>query len=200
MLRFADLSVTPPGGKYPYTQLPETGFRFAEIDFESLLRVVKDHRKANSIPIGSNFRAEIEDASAREILQLFPNYEGVIDETGTRAISKGRGIDLSDIRSFLNVMSGWLAKGLQFVDQSEAERRADICVRCPMNVDIPACFGCSGVTATVAAIKGNHSTSKDDRLRVCGACKCNLQTKVFFPKDVLKRDGVEYPSNCWLSE
>lgn len=199
MLRYADRTVTPPGGAYVFTQL-ESGFRFRQVAFLDLVKEIKDHRKANNFPLGPNFEADVEDASCREMLQMFPNYEGCLDETGGRAAYKGRSWSLSDVRHFLNVMAAWISKGAQFVPQEEAERRAHICIGCPENVQLAACLGCSGVSSAVSAIKGSRHTSVDDRLRTCNACGCQLAVKCWMPKEALKRDGVEYPPHCWVPE
>jgi hypothetical protein len=199
MLRYSDKTLTPPGGGYPYRQ-PESGFPFKQVSFSDLVKEVKDHRKANNFPIGPNFEAEVEDASCRELLQMFPNYEGCLDETGDKAVYKGRKWGLADVRHFLNTMSGWIAKGAKFVSQEEANRRAEICSRCPMNVQLAECLGCSNVSGMVNTIRGSRRTSVEDRLRTCSGCGCQLAVKVWMPKDVMQRDGVEYHPSCWMLE
>lgn len=199
MLRYSDTKITPPGGAFFYSQL-ESGFRFKQIAFSDLIKEVKDHRKANNFPIGPNFEAEVEDASCRELIQMFPDYRGCVDETGDTAVYKGRKWGLADVRHFLNTMASWISKGAKFVEQDEANRRAEICSRCPMNVQLAGCLGCSGVANMVQSIKGARRTPYDDRLRTCGACACQLSAKIWLDKEVMRRDGVEYHPDCWMIE
>lgn len=199
MLKYADLSITPPGGRYPATEL-QTGFRFAEIDFESLLKVIKAHRNANNIPIGVNFRNEIEDASCKELLQMFPDFRGVVDDTGGRAIMPGRKWQLADVQNFLTTVTKFFVGGMKLVSQEEANRRAEICTHCPLNQQMPECLGCQGVTGTIQALRKGKTTPYDENLRICHACGCDLKTKIFLEKDIMEREGVEWAEKCWMRD
>ena len=74
MLRYKDPNTTPPGGRFPYTE-SQTGYSFREITLQNLIRVVKNHRIGNSLPIGVNINAEIEDASCRELMEKYPDFK-----------------------------------------------------------------------------------------------------------------------------
>ncbi len=199
MLRFLDKTITPPNNGFPYRQ-PETGFLFKQIAFSDLLTEVRDHRKGNNLPIGPNFEGEVEDGSCRLLLEAFPEYQGCVTENGSRAYAPGRKWNLADVRSFLHTIQGLATSGDKFVSQEEAERRAEICARCPMNRDIPECWTCGGVTALIRTIKGDRNTSRDNDLKVCNSCGCDIKTKVFINKDLMKRDDVTWNPTCWMLE
>lgn len=199
MLRFTDLTISPPGGRFPYTQ-QENGFKFSELDFEALLRVVKEHRKANNIPISGNYRAEIEDACCREILEHYANYEGVVTEDGRRAFPERGGLTLDDVKNFLSFVSKWISSGGKFVEQQEADRRALICLQCPKRTDLAVCWSCRGVTALIDSLKGNRHAAEEGKLKICGACKCDLKTKVWVDKEPMKRDDVQWWNKCWMRD
>jgi len=196
MLKFTDRTTTPPGGAYPYVR-SESGMRFRQIAFTDLLKEVKDHCAANGYPIGINFEAEVEDASCRELLRLYPNFEGCRQEDGSRPFTPGRKWHLADVRSFLNTMGRLVNSEEKFVSQEEAERRANICIRCPKNQDMAECWGCSGIAGMIRSVKGSRSTSIDNNLKICDCCGCDLKTKIWIRKDILFRDDVDWPSFCW---
>lgn len=197
MFRFTDLTFSPPGGRFPYLQ-QETGFRFAELDFESLLKVVKAHRDANNLPIGTNFRYEVMDECCRELLSTYPNWTGAIDDEGRAAILPGRKWNLEDVKGFLTTVTKFFMSGGSLVAQEEANRRADICTRCPKNADMAECWSCRGVTGIIQNLRKGKTTPSDDRLKICMACGCDLKTKVWLEKDVMQREGVVYDPKCWM--
>lgn len=199
MYRFTDPAESPPGNGFPYLQ-QENGFNLKAPTLRNLAEQVKAHRRANNIPIGVNIDAEVEDNSCREILKLYPNYTGCSDDSGQQPFRQSRFTVISQVLDFLKTCAVWIAKGCQFVDQEEANRRAQICAGCPKNRDVGQCIPCAS-KSLLAGIKGSRSTLYDDKLKVCEACGCWLPVKVWFPKEVMKRDGVEYEKGiCWMLE
>lgn len=199
MLHFLDKRVTPPGNGYVYTQT-ETGQRLRAVSFDLLLKMVEEHRNANNIPMGILWKQEVESQCCKEIISLHPDYKGCVDEMGHEGKYEGRIWSLDDIRRFLQFVITWLAKGGKFVEQAEANRRADMCASCPKNRDVGGCAGCNGIKRLVGAIKGNRHTHRDNDLRVCHACGCWLETKVWIPKDAMNPEDAPYVENCWMRE
>jgi hypothetical protein len=99
------------------------------------------------------------------------------------------------------------------VDRALAETRAQVCLACPKNDvagGLPAYFlesTANGMLSLLGALKDlDVSTSVDDKLGVCKACKCPTRAKVFVPLEVivanmpapiwpeLQREGTP----CWI--
>lgn len=196
MLRFTDPNTSPPGGNYLYTQL-ETSYELKSPSLTALLKQIRAHRVANNIPIGVAINQEIENACCKELLARYPNYNGCVDSNDQTPF-RGK-MNISHVFDFLKTAAVWLAKGAKFVDQAEANRRAEICLGCPKNSDIGNCIPC-GAGSLLKSIKGG-STLLDDKLHVCGACGCYLPAKIWFPKEVMTREGVTYQvGRCWMLE
>jgi hypothetical protein len=103
----------------------------------------------------------------------------------------------------------WLGSGGKPVDGALAEKRAQVCARCPRNDggDIKAYF-----TEPIAdkirvqlEMKGDLQlrTSVEDRLTVCSACDCPLKLKVFVPLDyILEHTSADTKTRldplCWI--
>jgi hypothetical protein len=91
--------------------------------------------------------------------------------------------------------------GTAYVPQEEAERRALICSRCYLNVNVEGCGACH---KAVAEVTKDRKTKLDYMLRACAACKCLLKAKVHFPMETLDSEaqGVQelYPDFCWLKK
>ena len=93
-----------------------------------------------------------------------------------------------------------------YVPLSEANRRAQICLHCPLNVHREGeakreKFENDKMKAAV----GGRSTSHDARLRSCGVCTCPLKPKVHLALEIArtgygKRELDQFPHYCWMVE
>lgn len=105
------------------------------------------------------------------------------------------------------VVLDWLTNGGQPVEQSLANRRAEICVACPMNED-----GDWYTTAPAQLIKATLESRKDlkletpstPKLKSCKVCRCLMALKVFVPLHHIVEHTkpevmAEFPSNCWIA-
>jgi hypothetical protein len=101
---------------------------------------------------------------------------------------------------WVKAMFRWARKGLKLVSNEEAERRAEICARCPKQVETPSlCWGCHGVAGLIPLIKGTRKTAWDSQLKTCGICGCYNNVAVHLPLDTV--DGsLEYPVHCWKAK
>jgi hypothetical protein len=88
-------TTVPPAPGFSYVQ-PETGRHIAAPNWRALLSEIIAHRKANSLPIGSDFEAEIQDFICRHI----PDTRAHCHERGkpaqaayTGGVSAGTGYD-----------------------------------------------------------------------------------------------------------
>jgi len=196
MLRFTDPNITPPGGNFVYKQA-ETSWEFKDPSLNRLIKQVKVHRIANSIPIGVETNQEIEDASCREILEKYPNYSGCTDQNNTKIGNQS--IGLSEVISWGQAMIQLGING--FAPPEEAERRASICAVCPKNKAVQGCFGCRGATAIMDKLRGSRRTKYDSRLEVCEACSCVIRSLVHFPDEAIDKshsDDLPYAPTCWI--
>lgn len=100
----------------------------------------------------------------------------------------------------LKTFTQWIAGGCKYVSQKEADRRALVCSRCYLNVNIEGCSGCQQL---VQEAIGDKKSKYDPALRSCAACKCFLRAKIHFPLKILDKSGVDqqlYPEFCWLKK
>lgn len=105
----------------------------------------------------------------------------------------------------------WIDSGEPAVAQEEAERRASVCVACPLNgqgglekfFTVPAA---EAIRRQFSKIEGRQlATSQDDKLGICDACFCPMKLKVFTPMKFVKAhltdaviDELCKGNNCWI--
>lgn len=155
----------------PLTKYPLTGTMFDNL----YMRAVA-YRKANSIPIGLDFEQEIED----EVCRRYPNECEVNRRTlGIPSIAPG----LYDVVRGSMAMVNHKIDGGQLVSQEEANRRAEICYRCPLRsqMTLPCSRCVSALENVVGWITQHRSTPFDEKLSACGICKCFLSASVWLP-------------------
>jgi hypothetical protein len=106
----------------------------------------------------------------------------------------------------VRVLSDWIGDGGIVVAQEDAQKRADVCISCPLNQKS------NTVSDKVAAnIKRQRELKSQLELRVtgekslytCQACLCNLPLKVWIPTQNLKLGEnketlSKYDANCWM--
>lgn len=107
------------------------------------------------------------------------------------------------------VLVEWIASGAEAVPAEQANKRAEICVVCPLNEkgDFSRWFTkpVSEAIRTTLNLRRrmNFSTPSDDKLNICAACLCPLRLKVhlplakFFDKMTPEsKDALD--SKCWI--
>ena len=183
----------PPGGWY-YT-VEQTGLKITGNSARTLMRRVKEHMVANSLPLPDNFQAWFEDAVCRQ-MDLGRPFCGQTPKNPP--LGGVKHLSLALVERFIRTVTLTI-KGRKLVPQEEAERRAAICVECPMNTTIGGCRSCYAIAKPLKALLGSRATvAKPD---VCGICGCSGELKPFVPNKVLDQaeigHGLEYPPNCW---
>jgi len=111
-----------------------------------------------------------------------------------------RKLTLQDVHRFMNSAIGWARRGGKLIEQSEADRRAAICLRCEHNVEVEGCYGCSGIRNFVHGVVGDRQVKGEDQLQQCEICGCNNATKVWLPLDAIDNSALRYPHWCWQNE
>lgn len=163
--------------------------------------------------------AKVERILRANKMDVPPNLADIIEDQIARRIpNAGRRPSLaaSIIRSSAAIISGTqtlLALTMRrssekrFVEQEEAERRAEVCLTmndgkaCPYNRK-DACFGCDGIYTLVKIWFRGKKTTKDDRLFACNVCGCLNSAQVHVQSDILLAGtkpviAAQYPLGCW---
>jgi len=93
------------------------------------------------------------------------------------------------------------------VDQPEAQRRADICIKCPMKSATSDCMACGGAGVVARQVgdihrmmKGKTVVPKSVKTLYCGICNCSLSLLVVTKISGLssKLDNPGRPDECWM--
>lgn len=111
--------------------------------------------------------------------------------------------------SGMMLMKDWLGAGLKPVEKELAEKRASICVVCPLNQPSNLMQRMDAVVArkikTLMEIKNDLDlkTSFDSQLKTCSACDCLNELKIWTPLDlILKNTSADVmgklDAKCWV--
>lgn len=103
-------------------------------------------------------------------------------------------------------ITAWLNGGADTVSKADAQRRADVCLKCPMNQP-----GGKVSDAIAAAIRKQVELKNHLQLRVdgekslmtCTGCGCVLKLKIWIPIDKLgldKEELAKFDSCCWMRD
>jgi hypothetical protein len=189
---FINKSVVPPGD-FVYVE-PSSGIRFRTRSWNTMVLEVREHRIANGVLLSPGWEDELESDVCKN---YGPETCKFVDSTPDNG---PRSIHVSDVKNFLRVLGSWMTSGTGYVEQEEAERRAEICAACPKNQTIEGCTACSNLVGTISAILGSRATKYDVVLKGCAVCSCSNQAQVHIPLDVLKKgvtQNMEFPDHCW---
>lgn len=102
-------------------------------------------------------------------------------------------------------ITDWLGSGGRVAEREEAQARADICLKCPMNDT-----GASIATPLALGIKRMLELKNQSKLRVigekslglCGACGCVLRLQVWqegsmVAAQLTEEEKLQLPEYCW---
>lgn len=104
----------------------------------------------------------------------------------------------------MRILLEWTATSGELVDREVAQRRADICARCPLNVKDWQ------VTEAVADAIRSHvglkqhlglTLANEDELHTCSACGCVNRLKVWLPEQFIQPNEdmrARLHKDCWL--
>lgn len=89
-----------------------------------------------------------------------------------------------------------------FTTQTEAERRAAICVTCPKNEQVDKGKIDKAEDELVAKRLEGRTTPVDAKLHTCTACTCQITTIVHMMPDILLAGARakffrDHPAHCW---
>lgn len=107
-------------------------------------------------------------------------------------------LGFSEIVRWVKAMYQFAANNnFELVSQEEAERRAEICAKCPIQISTSGCWGCKGIAGLLPRIAGARKTSFDPQLKACGVCGCYNGVSVHLPLDVQQDSNLNFPDYCW---
>lgn len=196
MKRLLQGNRVPYGGEYRINR-PDLGMVGTGYIFDVLLESVRSYRKANGIPIGLGFVDEVEKVICEQMPDECEEHNGKMPL---------RKRTLSDIIAGSRVMLSHWWNGRKLVTREESERRARICVSCPMNQTfVKSCTGiCPELKQVVTSIVDAQGTQYDINLHSCQICGCYLSAAIWVPLDVQlnplpeeQKEQFENVPNCW---
>ena len=194
MLTWANKNRTPLGGWRYY--VPETDTMVYGPHWGALLANVTAHLDANQIAYDPNIERRVELYMCSEV------PDGCSDVPESEV--KPKKMTVGDVLRFTAMIGADMLNGRKRVDKEEANRRADICVRCPDNIDPDGCTSCNRgrMEKMVEKLTGAIATKKDSQLKSCRHCGCINKAQVWFPLDILQRFtntevNKALPSTCW---
>jgi hypothetical protein len=181
----------PDGFRYIF---PEDGWVCHAWTYNDWIAFAKAHLVANSLPVPDDLEASMQN----QLCQTLPPGWCDYDDPNRPRVSTS--IDWNDLQTGLTTFAKWVQSGFQTVSQDEADRRALICSRCYLNVNVQGCAACGKAVETVTR---NKKSKYDFALRSCAVCKCFLRAKIHFPISTLDTQSTNqqlYPSSCWLKK
>lgn len=190
---------SPPGG-WKYT-VPQTGVTITDGWFRGLWKKVQSHYAANGIEVGDDFREIVEHGACCETR---PPGSWCSKRKPKPVAGKHPALTLIRVNRFLATM--WqVIRRREFVSQEEAERRAAICLACPLATgEIGGCKSCASLLKKVDELVSSCGSLFPEDKRVCGACGCYLPVKCLISNKTLdKAEGSERPAyapGCWRLE
>lgn len=171
--------VCPPDG-FRYTHR-ETGHTSTAMDWFTWQDKIREHRKANNLPVISEA-----DADAQLCLQLAPEW--CAHSENNRSWVNTR-LSFGDIAAGVLAYARLALSGFKTVEQSEANRRARICAGCYLLVAPQGCGVCSQMANLITGDVAQKKTDYDAALgmKACAACRCPVKSLVHFPMEELDR-------------
>jgi len=172
LLKFSN--TTPPGG-WLYKQ-PETLFEMKAENAEALLNLVVAHRNFKGLT--PTDRETVWKEIQRQICTRLGlrecKSEGKDDPWKPQDGSKPL-ITMDGMIAFSKAALKFVASGGELAPMEEVQRRAEICLRCPMNQPVVGC-SCNIFYKLIEA--SVPKARRIDGLNLCMACSCSLQAKI----------------------
>jgi hypothetical protein len=185
----------PPGPAYYRYVFPEDGYECTAMTYVDWVANARLHLQANNREVPDDLEALMQN----QLCQTLPPGWCMYDDPSRPRPSVN--LTFNDVAAGVKTFSRWILGGAKYVPQAEAERRAEICSRCYLNVNVSGCSGCQEIVKDVVR---NKKTKLDAVLRACAVCKCLLAAKVHFPIETLDTENKKvqsmYPGFCWLNK
>lgn len=198
MQKLLNTSEVPPDG-YRFFQ-SETRMTIRAPDYDNLFALVRKHRKANNIPFGPFWEAEVEDQLCQQLPSGFCKEE---QSAASRRNVFSR-VQWQEVLHGTQTIASWASHGFKHVDQALADSRSSVCARCYYNVQVGGlCGGCTHLANLAAKFTGGRRTASEPFLKACAVCKCSLSVKVWVPIEDISAGTTDaqlsqFPDFCWI--
>ena len=196
MRRLRDRTIVPPTS-FRYTH--ETGYTTVASTYADWVSSTKDHFRANDLPVPLDLEAQMNE----QLCGILPPTWCDRDPGDVKWVDTHFG--WNDFVDGMKAFGRWAVGGVTFVEQEEADRRAAICVSCPLNVNITGCAACHKMATAITGDVAKKHSAYDDYLRACAICHCALKAMVWFPIDTLQSNETPErqtlrPDFCWVKQ
>jgi hypothetical protein len=198
-MRLKSRGIIPHGGYFHIVD-PLTGVKVSAVHWDHLVSQVIAERKANGAAVGTELEDEIDSWAAAS----HPLEAMAVDER----FPKRRTLNLDDIVRGTKTILAFKLAGSPLVSDEEAERRSEICLRCPLNLGwAQHCSICEGLSAVVQTAIGAKKTRNGQGLAACNICQCSNKAQIWMPLEILNqaltdemRQDFQFAKeawNCW---
>jgi len=113
-------------------------------------------------------------------------------------------VSVESVKSFIRFV---IKRGMNssYVEPEEAERRAEICRRCPKRGPMSGCTACRAAAESLVKPPNHHldfGTRYNQKVAACSACGCYLDLKCWIPADQLadEVDKHDWSDICWMRQ
>ncbi len=187
----------PPGG-WRYT-VEQTGVEIKAASARTLRTRIKQHLKANSLPVPEDFEAWANDAICQQSGLGSPFCGGVV----AKPDGKMPHLSLAMASRFIRTVIGVIISR-KLVSREEAERRVAICNACPLASSIGGCRSCVSAFRQIERALAKCPITTSPEKEFCGSCGCLTRLHVLVPNSTLDRAMGEkrppYHADCWRLE
>ncbi len=197
MRRLKDKTLVPPTS-FRYTH--ETGYTTVASTYADWVVMVKDHRRANNLPIPLDMEAQMNEQLCGLIPPTWCDRDAG-DVSSWVDVNFG----WSDFIDGMKAFGRWMLDDTPVVEQKEADRRAAICVSCPLNVNVAGCSTCHKLASAITGAVAKKTSAYEDNLRACAICRCALKAMVWFPMNNIQHNETAEqqalrPDFCWVKQ
>jgi hypothetical protein len=193
---------TSPPGEWRYL-VPETGVHFQGSNWSQLYDQLTAHYRASGYKLPDDIFQRVEDYICANVPDYCVGVGGIA--VSPRSTSFPLAHTFSVVAQGTRTLASWLIGGRQYVPQSVANTRAQVCSTCAFNSVPEGCSGCNSsvLKEAVRLVVGNRTTPYDSSLKACRVCVCQLQAKVHLPLTTLLQhmpdsQQAQLPSHCWI--
>lgn len=190
-------NTAPPGG-WRYLQ-PETMREWsAQPSLDLLVQQVAAHRVHNELPPGDP-AADIHHQTGAALVSEGRSHHVKIFQPVHRSLAQY----WQGMKGASHIAAFELAGKPVLVPAETAERRAQVCAACPMNVvNTDETPQMKAADASMAALVGGHSVPSQASLGTCSVCTCRAATIIHLTGELLHASGAlyqlkKYPAECW---
>jgi len=196
MRRLRDKHLVPPE-EFRFTH--ETGHTTTSPIYDDWITAARDHRRANGLDTPPDLEARMQE----QLCGLIPPEYCERDPGDTWWVNTR--FNWADFREGMQIFTTWAGQNRPLVGPEEANRRAALCVTCPLNVNIAGCAACHKIASYITGAVAKQNGAYDDQLKACAICHCALRAMTWFPLDLLETNETQdkqesRPDFCWLKK